>query len=257
MYSIGIFLDIFNNDKKELEEKIKFIKTISGLDHLEIWSEAYLSKKDINWLKDQLSDYQLIFHGPFTAMSLISGHKLINQASIRIFEKFIDQAISLNAKLMTIHTGKYPVYFNSQKAINFFSKNFQELLSYAGKEIVLTIENMSYGRGAQNNFPSLEELNNFSKLIPNINYTLDIGHCLQNGEDFYQFIKENKDSVKNIHLHNGVKNGKAHYGLQLPGDLNIKYLFNFLNEINYQNFLTLEVLTNKDKIESIKLLNKS
>lgn len=255
-FSLGIFLNILNLDKKQWLRDINFIKTIPGLDHLEIWSEADLSKKDIDWLKDKLSNYKLIFHGPFTAMSLISGHKLINQTSINIYKKFIDQAIALNAKLITVHTGKYPVYSNPQKATEVFSQNFKKLLSYTSKNIVLTTENMPMDHGAQNGFPSLKEFNNISQSIPNINYTLDIGHCLQNGENFYQFIIENKDKIKNIHLHNGVKNGKAHYGLQLPGNLDIKYLLNLLNKINYQNFLTLEVLDDQDKIESIKLIKQ-
>lgn len=254
MFSLGIFLNISNNDRKEIREKIKFIKTISGLSHIEIWSEAYLSSKDISWLKNELSNYKLIIHGPFTALSLVSGHKLINQTSTKIYKKFINQAIALGAKLMTVHTGRYPTYYDSSKAIELFYQNFQQLLSYAGKKLVLTTENMPIGHGAQNYLPSLEELNNIFKLIPNINYTLDVGHCLENGEDFYQFIKQNKDKIKNIHLHNGIKGGTAHYGLQHPGDLDLKFFLNFLNKINYQNFLTIEVLTNEDKIESVKLI---
>ncbi|MFA7676352.1 MAG: hypothetical protein WCY28_03025, partial [Candidatus Shapirobacteria bacterium] len=141
MFSLGIFLNIFNNDRNEIGEKIKFIKTISGLKHLEIWSEADLNKEDINWLKNELSGYKIIVHGPFTGLCLVSGHKLIRQSSIDIYKKFIDQAISLGSKLITIHTGKYPTYFNSQIATKLFSQNFQELVSYANNKIILTTEN--------------------------------------------------------------------------------------------------------------------
>ncbi|MFA7676459.1 MAG: sugar phosphate isomerase/epimerase, partial [Candidatus Shapirobacteria bacterium] len=250
----GIFLNIFNNDRNEIGEKIKFIKTISGLNHLEIWSEADLNKEDINWLKNELSDYQLIIHGPFTGLSLVSGHDLINKTTINIYKNFIDQAISLNAKLITIHTGKYPTYFDSQKAAEIFSQNFKELTNYANNKIVLTTENMPNKHGAQNDFPILTELTNISKLIPDINYTFDVGHCLENGEDYFEFILNNKDRIKNIHLHNAVKNGRSHYGLQLSGDLDTKKFINFLNEINYQNFLTIEVLVDQDKVESVKLV---
>ncbi|MCX6727151.1 MAG: TIM barrel protein [Candidatus Shapirobacteria bacterium] len=121
--------------------------------------------------------------------------------------------------------------------------------------MVLTVENMPIRRGAENHFPVLEELDNLSKFISDINYTIDIGHCIQNGEDFYQFITDYKDKIKNIHFHNAVKNGKAHYGLQIQGELDFKKLINFLNKINYQHYLTLEVLDDEDKIESIKLIN--
>lgn len=254
-FKVGIFLNILTSDREQWLKDINLIKTIPDLDHLEIWLEADLSPKDIDWLKKQLFNYQLIIHAPFTSMSLVSGHKLIDEASVEIIKKTIDQSIALNAKLMTVHTGKYPVYSTPQKASGIFSKNFQELITYAGKNIVLTAENMPIRRGAENHFPILEELNNLSKLVPNINYTLDVGHCIQNGEDFYKFITENKDKIKDIHFHNAIKNGKAHYGLQLPGELDFKKLIDFLNKINYQNYLTLEVLDDEDKIESIKLIN--
>jgi sugar phosphate isomerase/epimerase len=188
-------------------------------------------------------------------MSLVSGHDLINQASVNIYKKFIDQAVAFNAKLMTIHTGRYPLYYSLQKATEIFAKNFEELLSYADSKLILTAENMFSGRGAQIDFPSLEDLTNISKLIPNLNYTIDIGHCIRNNEDFYEFISQNKNNIQNIHLHNASFSDKHdHFGLQLPGDLDTKKFINFLNEIDYQNFVTLEVLTDEDKIESVKLV---
>jgi len=254
-FSFGISLNIFTTNRQELQKNIDFVKTIPGLNHLEILSEVDLSPDDIDWIKNQLSDYQLIFHGPFTAMSLVSGHDLINQASVNIYQKFIDQAVAFHAKLMTVHTGKYPMYFTSQKAIETFAKNFQELLIYADSKLVLTTENMFSGRGAQIDFPSLKELIDISNLNSNLNYTIDIGHCIRNNEDFYEFISQNKNNIQNIHLHNASFLDKHdHFGLQLPGDLDTKKFINFLNEINYQNFVTLEVLTDEDKIESVKLV---
>jgi sugar phosphate isomerase/epimerase len=254
-FSLGVFLNIFTNDHAELQKKIDFVKNISGLGHLEILSEVDLSPDDISWLKNQLSDYQLIFHGPFTAMSLISGHDLINQASVNIFKKFIDQAVAFDAKLMTVHTGRYPIYYTSSQATEIFAKKFSELLSYADGKLILTTENMFSGRGAQVDFPSLVELVNISQLIPDINYTVDIGHCIRNDEDYCEFIRQNQSRVQNIHLHNASFSDKRdHFGLQLPGDLDTKKFIKFLNEINYQKFLTLEVLDDEDKIESVKLV---
>ncbi|MCX6727110.1 MAG: hypothetical protein NTY75_04905, partial [Candidatus Shapirobacteria bacterium] len=126
-FKTGIFLNILTSDREQWLKDINFIKKISGLKHLEIWLEADLLKEDIDWLKKQLSDYQLIIHAPFTSMSLVSGHKLIDGASVEILKKTIDQSIALNAKLITIHTGKYPVYSTPQKASEIFSQNFQKL----------------------------------------------------------------------------------------------------------------------------------
>lgn len=255
-FNLGIFLNIFSNDKAELQPKINFIKSISGLGHIEIWSETNLSQDTIDWLKKELSIYQIIYHGPFTALSLTSSHDLINQASIEVFKKYITQAIKMGAKLMTVHTGKYPHYFEYQKAINTFIENFSKLLLHADNQIQLVTENMTYGHGAQIDFPSLKDLNYISNIKSDINFTIDIGHCIRSNEDYYSFIKQNRVKIKNIHLHNAsYQNQKDHFGLQLPGDLNTKKFINFLNEINYQGFLTIEVLTEEDKTESVKMVN--
>ena len=253
-FSSGIFLDIFYDDRLDLQRKIDFIKNIPGLRHIEILIETILSLDTILWLKDQLSGYKIIVHGPFTGLCLISGHNEIRQTTLNIYKKYIDLSVTLGAKLITIHTGKYPVYFNPQIATDLFLKNFSELISYANNKIILTTENMPGKKGAQIDFPSLLELEKIYKNLPKTTFTLDVGHCLETGEDFYSFILKYKNQIKNIHLHNAVKNGKSHYGLQHLGDLDTKKFINFLNEINYQEFLTIEVLSNEDKIESAKLI---
>jgi sugar phosphate isomerase/epimerase len=255
-FSLGIFLNIFTNNKVELQSKINFIKSFPCLGHIEIWSETDLSQNTIDWLKKELSNYQIIYHGPFTALSLTSGHDLINQASIGVFKKYIDQAIKMGAKLMTVHAGKYPHYLNYQKATNKFIENFSKLLLHTNNQIILTTENMTYGLGAQIDFPLLKDLNYISNINHDINFTIDIGHCIRSNEDYYSFIKQNQINIKNIHLHNAsYQNQKDHFGLQLPGDLDTKKFINFLKEIKYQGFLTIEVLTEEDKIESVKMVN--
>jgi len=253
-FSLGVFLDVFTNDKIELQSKIDFIKSIPNLGHIEILLEVDIPPETINWLNEQLSGYQIIVHGPFMCLGFISVHDQINQTSLDIYKKSIDKSINLQAKLITIHAGKHPFYLDSQQVIELFSKNFNELVNYANNQIILTIENMPRKSDAQVHFPLLDGLDNIAQIITNINYTIDIGHCLENGEDYYKFIQENKNRIKNIHLHNAIKNGKSHFGLQLPGGLDTKKFVNFLNEIDYQGFLTLEVLTNEDKVKSIKLI---
>ena len=37
-------------------------------------------------------------------------------------------------------------------------------------------------------------------LLPKVRFTLDIGHCLQNEDDFLPFIKKHSSRIENIHL---------------------------------------------------------
>jgi len=253
-FSLGIFLDIHPEGREKWQQNIDFINSVEGINHLEIWLESNLTDDDIQFLQSKLSKYQLIIHGPFLNLSLLSDHSSVNQTSLEIFKNAIDTSVKLNAKLITVHAGKYPKFFDKQKVFSIFEENFSELTNYANNKIIVTTENMDSSHGAHISFPTVVDFSDIKKITPNVKFTLDIGHCILESSDLYYFLKTYKDDIKNIHIHNAFKNGKSHFGLQLPGDLNTKKIINFLNEIDYQGFLTIEVLTNEDKIESVKLI---
>ncbi len=94
-------------------------------------------------------------------------------------------------------------------------------------------------------------------MFPAVKFTLDIGHCIQNGDDYLSFIELNKDRIVNIHLHNALKDGKAHYGFHKNGQLNLKKLISTLKRIQYSGFMSLEILQTEDIKKSWAVLLNS
>ncbi|MFH1972448.1 MAG: sugar phosphate isomerase/epimerase family protein [archaeon] len=255
-FSKGLFLHIKTQDMTTWKKDIDEIKSFQNVDHVEIWTEKInLSDEEINWLKKELYDYNIIIHAPFINLSLISLHNDINQATILILKKTIDLAYKLKAGLITVHAGAYPLFFNEDEVRTRLIKNFKEIINYSKDKVPVTIENISMKKSTQISYPVfLTELKRLKQEIPEINFTLDVGHCVQNDDIFFSFLSENCESIKNIHLHNASKFGSAHYGFNKKGDLNLDNLLSHLKKINYSGFLSLEVLGCEDIKESWNIL---
>ncbi len=259
LFKKGLFLNLTSYNKDKWEEYINFLNKFNGLDFIEIWLEENdLNIREIEWIKKKLSNYEIIIHAPFINLTLISTHKEVNKASINILKKTIDIAVRLRSKVVTIHAGSYPLFLSKNEVRKTFIENFQQIIKYAANKMSIAIENVSLKKTTQISYPVLlNELSKIKSFIPDINFTIDVGHCVQNNDSFLKFLKNNKNSIKNIHLHNAIKNGQAHFGFQKKGDLNLEEFIIFLKKINYNNFLSLEILEKEDIKNSWDLLLKN
>ncbi len=257
-FSKGLFLRLMPSHKNIWRKEVQEIKTFKNLDHIEIWAEEInlMNDEDINWLKKELSCYELIIHAPFINLSLVSSHYGINSASIDILKKTIDISQKFTAKLITFHAGAYPLFLSENDARKIFIKNFKEIIKYSACKMPIAIENISVRKSTQISYPVLlSELSRIKQDVPEILFTIDIGHCIQNGDNFSKFLIENIDIVKNIHLHNATKQGKAHYGFQKDGNLNLDKFLRLLANVHYSGYLSLEILGKEDIKKSWKILN--
>lgn len=259
LFKKGLFLHITSRDKDRWAKDIENFSNFQFLDFIEVWiEETNLSTDKIVWLKQKFSRYEIIIHAPFINLTLVSLHKSINKATIDILKKTIDIGKQLGAKIITMHGGAFPLFLNKYTVRKTFITNFKQLINYAKDKIEITIENISMKKTTQISYPVLlDELLEIQSLIPNINFTLDVGHCIQNNDKFTDFLVKNKNYIKNIHLHNAIKGGNAHFGFNKNGDLKLQHFLTLLKDINYSNFLSLEVLGKQDVKESWKLLLKS
>lgn len=255
----GLFLHITSHDKNKWAKDIENFNNFQCLDFIEIWMEEIdLNDDEIIWLKQKLYHYEIIIHAPFINLTLVSIHKSINRATIDILQKSIDISKQLNAKVITMHGGAFPLFLDQHTVRETFVTNFQQLMNYAEDKIEITIENISMKKTTQISYPALlDELSEIQSSIPNINFTLDVGHCIQNNDEFINFLVKNKEYIKNIHLHNAIKKGNAHFGFNKKGDLKLQDFLNSLKDINYSNFLSVEVLDKQDIKKSWEVLLKS
>ena len=82
-YSLGVFFNIFNKNKKDWEKQIKFINSLNGVEHIEVLiEEISLTKKDVDILKKMLKNYRIIIHAPFMDLTLLSPHKEIGSVQM-------------------------------------------------------------------------------------------------------------------------------------------------------------------------------
>ena len=259
LFKKGLFLHIVSHDKREWARAIKGLGCFSGLDFVEVWlEEVDLSVGEIVWLKQRLAPYEIIIHAPFINLTLVSSHRSINSATIGILRKTIDIGVKLGAKVATMHAGAFPLFLDQRAVREIFVANFRPLMNYAKGKIQITVENISMKKSTQISYPVLlDELEDIRTPISEINFTLDVGHCVENGDEFAGFLTKNKSRIKNIHLHNAIQKGGAHFGFNRPGDLNLKDFIKLLKDIGYSGFLSLEVLGERDVKESWKMLLKS
>ncbi len=257
-YSKGVFLRIKNNNVKEWGKSIKFIKSLNNLEHLEIWLE-YIprEKKELNFLMSALKGYKILLHAPFVHLNLVSHHPEINKTTIKINLQIIKIAKKMMAKGITFHGGSRFLFLPEKFSRDLFIKNLKYIMNSSDNSTPFAIENLPLTeKKIQVNYPcSLKEMIVLKRKIPNLKFTLDIGHCLQNGENFFEFLRIFKDSILDIHLHDGIRNDSAHLALG-KGELNLNKFFSLLKNISYKGYLTLEVLSESDIKKAWQILSK-
>ncbi|MBI4096601.1 MAG: sugar phosphate isomerase/epimerase [Candidatus Levybacteria bacterium] len=252
-YSLGVFLNIFNRNKKDWKRQIKFINSLNGVGHIEILIEdTSLTKQDINILKKLLMSYRVILHAPFMDIALLSPHREIAEATISILKKSMAIGIALNAETMTIHAERYPNFWDESQALKKTTAFIKRLSG--SSDLPISVENLSYSGNTQIPFPqNRKQIKSLAKAIqPHAGITIDTGHLLKDGENVLEIIDENKNSIYDIHLHDGKK-GSAHLALN-DGNLNLKNLISILNDIDYKKFVTLETIGEKETRKSWKIL---
>jgi sugar phosphate isomerase/epimerase len=138
-------------------------------------------------------------------------------------------------------------------------QNLKKIKNHYKGKVNFTIENLPPKTGPYNHFPQpLKDLAYLKKLLSWLNFTLDIGHAFQSGENLNEiskFLKKYKDSVLDIHLHDATLKGKAHLALG-KGELDVNAFFKLLNKIGYAGYISLETLTKEDTRKSWKKIYK-
>jgi len=251
MKSAGVFLNITTNDHKTLEERIGFIRSLEGVNHIELWLEyATWSEEDSEWLKQQLAEFDLIMHAPFINISFVADQKEIREASVAIMKRAFDHARLLGVKVVTVHVGWRPLYMSADEAFALALPAMQELVQYAKDDFRVSIENLPENFGTMIRYPvALQEVADILKKIPELYATVDLGHCLQNNDTYEEFFTSYTDRISNIHVHNAQLKRKAHFGFEEKGDIDLQQFLRFLKKIQYKNYFTFEILGD-EKIRS-------
>jgi len=260
IYSKGVFLNIVSKDKKNWKEQASFIDSLPNVEHVEVLLEESLTLPEIKYLKTLLRRYEIIVHGPFSHLSLISSHQEVREVTVKLYLRTLKIAEALGAKLVTFHCGSRTKFVPKEAAIKIFIQNIKKIKKLSKGRVPFTIENDPAGmRGIQFYYPSfLKDLVCLKRSLPWLTFTLDIGHAFQNGEGLNKiskFLRTYKRSILDIHLHDAKLKGKDHLSLG-KGDLKVGPFFQLLDKINYKNYLTLETVVREDTKKSWEKIHR-
>lgn len=242
LFSLGAFLDLTTYNEIELRDRIRFVKTLKNLEHVEIWWELENAPENfVNIIQKELAGLQIIIHAPFINLSLV-GHEDINNASIHVLQKVYNIGLDLGARVFTVHAGSRPFFQSDEDTNALLISSLKKLKTK--DSLICTLENMPNGNKATSIslLTKTNEVSQIIKQLPNFGITLDIGHVIQNKEENWQeWFIQNKEKIYNIHLHGAMLGGKAHFSLA-KGDLDLKNFFKLLQSEGYGNFVTQEVV---------------
>lgn len=255
-YSIGVFFDVWNIDHKKWHEQADFIRSLGGVDHVELMLEIVdLKPRDIALLKKLLGPYKVVLHAPFMNLDLHSPHPEIVEASLKVIGKSIKIGKQLGASTMTLHIDSHPNYYTKQQV----TTKTRDVVNKLASEVKMRIgvENMSKGGNMKLFYPSQpEHFYLLSKVFnKDVGFTLDTGHFLFDEYDPVKIIDKLGDKIFDIHLHDGKKK-KAHLELG-KGKLDLEGLIEILDRVKYSGYLTLEVMGRKEIAASWNTLNKA
>jgi sugar phosphate isomerase/epimerase len=164
--------------------------------------------------------------------------------------RFTRIASNLEARVVTFHAGTYPVFADKERALQQLAEKFAPFTK--SESPIVTLENMPVRGGtARECLGKLDDLVDLEALLPDIRFTLDVGHCLQNGDDFESFLRQKTSRISDIHLHDGVCGGKAHLALG-EGRLDLVSFLHTLDESKFSGYVGLETISWKDTDRSWK-----
>lgn len=184
---------------------------------------------------------EVTFHSPGDNVSLFCDYPMIRQGILDEFRFMLEKADTIGARHMTFHTGIYPMFQKNGSRgddsradyyENILYENLKTLIGNSG-DVLICVENSGLNRTARKALQRLIDETNKLYL------TLDTAKMYQSdhklNEDDFSFFQKNKDSIREIHIHDKNDRFGAH---QLVGEGYIDFsLFQpFLNEDTYLNF---------------------
>ncbi len=225
-----------------VEKGITFFELAFEVPQLEILNSDFL--KEVEGLKRMGASFSL--HGPWIECNIGSLFEEIRIFSRMRILKSIDFAESFGLNPVVIHPG-----FNfvaqldvKETAEKYFYDELGILLSYAEKRKVdLLIENVPFA------ISFFHEIRDFKRIMDRFSLSAcyDVGHSLigkmQKGiesieESIVGEIRENKDHISQIHLHNNY--GRSDNHLLYSGMLDIKRILTTLKKMDFRGRVIIE-----------------
>lgn len=190
-------------------------------------------KRHLLKIKSILSSFGIkpIVHAPFYDINIASLNPYIRKASFLAIKKAIDIADTLSAEIVVVHAGAlskdFPSFYINEAREN--AMNVLKKLLCIGREknIKIGIENKQKGKDRELLIYPQEFKDWLNELGEGAFAVLDLGHAYTVGLDPSSCIKETKDILSHIHLHDNKGERDEHLPL---GEGSIPYIKCFEDE---------------------------
>lgn len=208
-------------------------------------------------LKDLSVEYTI--HPPAWDINLTSENKAIREASYSEYMKAIQFASMIGASHVVIHPGFcFSPVFDKKLAQQRATDYIKRLCEIAKPlNVKLAIENVGY------NGSSIFTQNEFISFLENMDeiagYLIDIGHAHLNEWDIPQVLKDLKNRILALHIHDNDGTSDDHLPIG-EGTIQWKEIFEAINELSTDCQLILEYApgTSLEKlVEGKKLLQQN
>lgn len=236
---------VFINETKQLAKIVNCVEIDFNYPHNQNF------KKEINFLIKLQRDkgIQYIVHAPYFDEGLNSFNEKIRSAIIKEVFYSIDMAKKLKSRVVVLHPALEPYGLRIKERKKLEINSYKRIAKYAKSgSILIGLENE-----AQTCFWFPDRACKFWELektvrkvgLKNFGYTIDIGHANVSGEDFIKAIYKFRNKLFHIHFHDnfGKKEVSGRIDAHLaPGKglIDWEKVVKALQEINYQNYITIE-----------------
>jgi sugar phosphate isomerase/epimerase len=253
MFKQGAFVNVLTSDSEQWKSTLANLDRLPSLDHIELWVERIPKGNELKEIRNAFRGIELIIHGPFIHTSLVSHIPEIVAATRKRFDAAVEFASKVEARVVTFHAGSYPLFESKELVLEKLASRFEAFTRI--KDPVVTLENMpikSYGT-TKEPIGRLSDCDEILKLLPNLCFTLDVGHCLQNEDDFASFLKKHASRIENIHLHDGIPRGRGHLRLG-TGTLDLSCFLDVLTAVSFDKYVSMETISLDDTRSSWETL---
>lgn len=241
MNSRGVFVNLTSSDCSDWLEQIDSLNQIGQIGHFELLTEFLPTAAQVLSLQGALSPVQsFTMHAPYVGVALASHDKVLRQAGISRIKRACIAAESLGCSAVTVHSGVVGVWDKPAEAMGRLADSLRELAG--ATSVPVGLENMPRrGGGSRELIVSTSDIDVLLFEYPEAQLTLDVGHCLQNGQDPSEFVERYSDRIVAVHLHDGILNGPGHLTLE-EGDLLLQNLLSSLHDSGCSAPIALETV---------------
>jgi sugar phosphate isomerase/epimerase len=240
-----------NNPSNQLLDEVRLFKSF-GLDYVELTVEAPEATPDkVTGCMDELLDTGLPFigHMPWF-FQITSPYAGVREAFISEAVGVLDTAVDLNMPYVTVHPDFLKLRRRMDELMRLTVESLRRLeVEAADRGIRLCFENF------EREHISVEELQTVFDAIPDLGFTLDVGHGFMgagNIDHIKLLISNFKDRLVNVHIHDnfGLKDDHLPLG---AGKIDYASVVRELKAVGYNGNITLEIhSTDRDYIRISK-----